>query len=181
MMLGTRVDPALRAALTQCRERTPDWDRLWTIGCVKGIGFEHHIECIRRTETDRHGLENCHAFAFRLFETSDATFNLVRRLPDVFPDGKFVAERLIPLMTERVAPDDPKDGDVAVYFQGEAIKHSGRVKGQLIQSKWNASGHLWQHGVLEVETAYGDVVRYFQPISSTFAEQAFLEYAGSKS
>ena len=56
------------------------------------------------------------------------------------------------------------DGRLAVYWNGESVKHVGVVRaGGRIASKWGI-GFLYEHGAWEVPSTYGDSLRYFVPI-----------------
>lgn len=55
----------------------------------------------------------------------------------------------------------PIDGLLAVYWDGDRIKHVGvtRADGR-IASKWGV-GFLYEHGAWEVPSTYGDSIRHF--------------------
>jgi len=79
-------------------------------------------------------------------------------------------------LQERVA-DAAFPGDMVIYFGAGVPQHAGISKGKdRVESKWG-SGHLYEHGVLEVPTKYGDKVKFYSPISKDLALEHFLEYA----
>src|SRR6267378_2171586 len=80
--------------------------------------------------------------------------------PEVWPDGKFVSEFLLPSVQEK-SRKESTDGDVVVYSTDTAVVHSGIVQRHLVLSKWGGSGHLWEHGTFEMPASYGWIDRYY--------------------
>jgi len=64
------------------------------------------------------------------------------------------------------ALEAPADGLLAVYWNGDRVKHVGvaRADGS-VASKWGI-GFLYEHREWEVPSTYGDSIRYFISIDS---------------
>jgi len=117
---------------------------------------------------------NCHAYAFGLHDCDDFW-----RLRDVgcqkWPDGDFVRDWLFPSL-QAVRRDDANDEDIVLYVSGRQIKHSGKVVGRLIRSKWG-TGHVWRHNVWEIPICFGFNVGYYRRPALDDVVRAFLEFA----
>jgi len=70
------------------------------------------------------------------------------------------------------------DGDVVVYFSNAVPKHAAKMNGSRVVSKWGL-GHLWEHGLFEVPSIFGDDVRFFKRLARRAAVSAFVEFAKS--
>jgi hypothetical protein len=72
------------------------------------------------------------------------------------------------------------ENDVVMYFDGGHARHVGRVlsSGRVV-SKWGL-GLLYEHGLSEVPTHYGDQVRFFRSIEPDVALKHFLDFAKEK-
>lgn len=83
------------------------------------------------------------------------------------------------LIDERktVADSALSSGDMAVYLEGEVVKHVGRVMvGGRIHSKWGI-GHLYDHSAEEIPASYGSAVRVYTPIDALTALEQFAQFA----
>jgi hypothetical protein len=70
-----------------------------------------------------------------------------------------------------------KRGSLALYFAETIWKHIGVVSGSArLISKWGTFP-VYEHGLFEVPTPYGDIVRYFNSPCSGQPRQLFLQYA----
>jgi len=116
---------------------------------------------------------NCHAYAFRL-NTTESFWRLDQEKPNVWPTGEFVSDFLLPILRRRESV--PQDEDIAVFFEGEEVKHSGVVRGNRVRSKWG-TGHVWDHGTFETPPSFGSVVSYFHPIEVARVVEAYVEFA----
>jgi hypothetical protein len=116
---------------------------------------------------------NCHAFAFGL-NTTDVFWQIRENQPEAWPTGTFVSERLLACLNPAV--NDPRPGDVIVYFSGDTATHSGAVGERLIRSKWG-SAHTWEHPIFEVPTSFGSTVRYFERPAVSDVVTAYMEFA----
>ena len=96
----------------------------------------------------------------------------------VHPDTRFVefliAGRVI------VEVDSGKNGDIAIYYSGDRVKHIGRIIApSRVLSKWG-TGHLFAHAINEAPSNYGCTMRFFTSLSPEQTLCAFTAYAVSK-
>lgn len=117
---------------------------------------------------------NCHAFTFSLYEANEF-WELRLANPQLIATGQFVLERLVPAMRP-LRRNESKLGDIALYFDGARITHSGVRSGRAIESKWGTA-HRWRHGVFEVPWSYGTRVRYFRRPAAEDVLATYLAFA----
>ena len=71
-------------------------------------------------------------------------------------------------------------GDLIVYFDGGTFQHVGRMKTDTrVVSKWG-KGWLYEHGVWEVPSHYGQEIQYFVGPNEDASYELFIRYAESK-
>ncbi len=117
----------------------------------------------------------CVMHAFDLVENSKY-IDIVEAAPAyVFASLDFL-QRLI--VHEQLRQRDYSEkGALIVYCENNCAKHIGMmVASDRVESKWG-TGHLYQHGIWEVPAQYGTEIRYFEPIDSENALDAFIGYA----
>ena len=93
--------------------------------------------------------------------------------------GKNFAEWLLTTksLTE-VSPHEAYAGSMVMYFDDtHDFTHVGLlVTNNRVQSKWGTLG-LYEHGLFEVPSNYGEVARYFMPLPYDEAIELFYEFA----
>jgi hypothetical protein len=79
-----------------------------------------------------------------------------------------------------IGDHEASENGVVMYFDGGYARHVGRVvsSGRVV-SKWGL-GLLYEHGLSEVPTDYGDQVRFFRSIEPDVALKHFLDFAKEK-
>lgn len=82
------------------------------------------------------------------------------------------------IVHEQLRPRDYSEkGALIVYCENNCAKHIGTmVASDRVESKWG-TGHLYEHDIWEVPAQYGTEIRYFEPIDSENALDAFIGYA----
>jgi hypothetical protein len=70
------------------------------------------------------------------------------------------------------------EGDILLYFSGELAVHAARVHEHTKRaiSKWGR-GLFLEHEILDTPASYGSLVRCFEPIPCSAAEDHFKRYA----
>ena len=139
---------------------------------------EHHSHNIRIIEWATHTqMYTCFMHAFGLREQPEYIRVATSGSGKIFANSLFVSFLLQRgYLQERTAGTVCPDG-VVIYFAAGVPQHAGITKGkERIESKWG-SGHLYEHGALEVPAKYGDEVKYYSSISKDMALKHFLEYA----
>jgi hypothetical protein len=87
----------------------------------------------------------------------------------VFPGSRFVADLIKgKILRARAEPvGHTTDGDIVVYFGQGKPEHAGKCSGRRVISKWGSGPtHVWQHGIWEVPSKYGSLIKAFYPISN---------------
>ncbi len=70
----------------------------------------------------------------------------------------------------------PLEDALALYFDTDKPKHAGLMKSDSrVSSKWGL-GHLWEHGLREVPSSYGDDVRFFERPDANTVFAAFKSW-----
>lgn len=77
-----------------------------------------------------------------------------------------------------VSPATAMLGSIVMYFDSHGeFTHVGLSRPESrVQSKWGLLG-LYEHGLFEVPSDYGDVVRYYEPLPYPEAIRLFYEFA----
>ena len=135
----------------------------------------YHQPNLASSDRDRRTWDfNCHSYAFGLSSTEE--YWIIReRNRSIWPDGEFVKTWLGPHLTERPR-ESVEDGDLAVYFSGRRVTHSGVVSGDGIISKWGTA-HTWRHLEWEIPICFGFEARYYQRLSIAEVIQLYQSYA----
>lgn len=141
-----------------------------------GIIHQHDIKLVPAidmppTPPDKY---TCFMHAFDLVD-SHAVIEIARTFKETYPSGAFVAYLIDSYLSE-ISHEETQRGDIVIYSCAAGIAHAGRFIGGKVISKWG-SGLLWEHGVAEVPSKYGDDVRFFHAPNRPLAEQAFVAYA----
>ena len=66
-------------------------------------------------------------------------------------------------------------GSVIVYFSDGRPVHAGRYQNDRVTSRWGI-GYLWEHGIWEVPSSYGDQYQLFGLPTRRMLEREFREY-----
>ncbi len=118
---------------------------------------------------------NCFAFAFNVVE-SEPIIRILKE--DAFNGGrydvKFGPDFVKKLISENFLTKD-KDGDIIIYFNEDLPLHGGKINNDRVVSKWGV-GLLWNHGVWEVPTSYGNDYERFTLTSEEDIERSFEDY-----
>ena len=104
---------------------------------------------------------------------------IAARYSDLFAGTDFMLFLIREGTLRQIVREDPSDGDIIVYFESDQPKHAGFVFQGRIRSKWG-TGLFVEHDIWEVPTSYGHEYRYFTPLNTEAALEAFLSFAGSK-
>jgi hypothetical protein len=100
---------------------------------------------------------NCFTFVLGLIE-NDRVYELLRKDADWYGyAGIRVGPEFVARLIEAAVLARDDDGRLVVYFRNDKPVHAGIVRGNQIRSKWGI-GHLWEHGLWEVPSSYGDRV-----------------------
>ena len=70
------------------------------------------------------------------------------------------------------------DGGLVVYFSDDKPKHIGVISNGRVVSKWGKNP-AYNHALLEVPTAYGDKIRYYQKPPDRLITTSFIEFVRS--
>jgi hypothetical protein len=73
-----------------------------------------------------------------------------------------------------LARDDA--GDIVIYFRDRLPMHAGLCIGRRIRSKWGI-GNLWEHGLWEVPSSYGDTAERYTILRPELIEPEFESYS----
>jgi hypothetical protein len=177
VLVDERNDEALRKALSEIttqhiRKQAHEQIRLIEVLREK---YGHAISLVQEAipgqpET---GQFTCYQYAFNLVDAPPEVIRIASDHQKIYPSSVFVQFLIDHVLDELSAP---KDGCVIVYSDGQEIKHAGKMRGQMVVSKWGTA-HLWQHRIYEVPITYGSSVRFFEAIQAERSIQAFLRYA----
>jgi hypothetical protein len=120
----------------------------------------------------------CLMHVFDFAEKPDYTAIAKHGLGKIFAAGDFAHWLLENNVLVEVTHGDVRQGDIVFYFTDAGrFKHAGRMlaNGRVL-SKWG-TGHLYEHGVLEVPESYGTTVRFFRGLSYNEAFDHFVRFA----
>jgi hypothetical protein len=141
--------------------------------------YSHRIEPAAETWLEDLPVETYTCFMHACgLENSDVVVRIASVLNDVYPSREFI-DFLVSHHLVEVAAPGISDGDLVVYSDSEKIMHAGISRGGRVISKWGR-GLLWKHRLFEVPARYGDRVRFYRPIPTSAAEQAFIAYAKAR-
>lgn len=96
--------------------------------------------------------DNCHAYT--LSKTP-----LLSEMCEFIKKAELNAGQFLSRLERDGLLKESDDGQIALYFQGYALKHSGLMEESQVISKWGG-GNVYSHGIFEVPTMYGDGGRY---------------------
>lgn len=120
---------------------------------------------------------SCMTYALRLDTQEQYRRVALAFEPPVFA-GKDFADWLVEQIDEQ---ERPSMGALACYFKGDTWRHVGTIDdidGPRVVSKWGEMA-VFDHGLDEVPTGYGDNVRFFEKPDPKRALDLFLNYAQS--
>ena len=136
----------------------------------------HHSVVLHTPSSDATAKMSC--FTCALDIDPDAISDMC--LEKIFPGAEFVST----LMRGALRTTDRADAAcIVVYLDSVGSpKHAGKIRGGgRITSKWGAGRtHIWEHGLWEVSTEYGDEVRLFKRPPQGWAVQRYLAWAKAK-
>lgn len=156
--------------------------RLRDITCTKDIEghysaienlrseFPHTIQLVEQTNPTLP--RNCYEWAFDLNSVLTRWVG-ERDLPELFAGPQFVST-LIPHLNS-ISESNVKSDDLVLYFDEQIPTHAGLATKSRVISKWG-EGHIYQHGLLEVPSSYGNGIRFFLKIPSSVATMRFVKY-----
>jgi len=117
----------------------------------------------------------CFGYAFGLADSPEYT-RLASRPLAPFANSRFVSFHLWSGRLREVDLDDAHSSDVLVYYRTSEPSHAGVLLPKpRITSKWGI-GLLYEHGLFEVPSIYGNKVRAFTGNSTQAALQSFCEF-----
>jgi hypothetical protein len=168
--------PQLRAELDVITRRyDPDQVRR-QLGDIQSLnaGHPHSIECLEAVDLAiaGPGQFNCYMYALNIHDSAQVAellANTTRPLGNGFMRWLIQTRRLKP------TSDALQINDIIVYCDEEGPKHAGRWNGAAVVSKWGLA-HLWEHGMFEVPTRYGHLVRSYRGVKARQAEKWFADY-----
>lgn len=153
-------------ALTKIQTKSGQIDRMKQVNREFGCA-------ITPLEFDGPNDFNCFLYALGLSdcqEIKDALFDKQRT--DIKAGAEYIGELLD---AEVLLPS--KDGQIVMYLAGSTPSHAARLKQRdRCASKWGL-GLLWEHGLYELPTTYGDKHNLFMLTSRREAIKVFLKYA----
>jgi hypothetical protein len=181
-LLKEANDPGLRAALDEITSKVTAEDVGRQVQLVRSLAarYSHSITLVVEAVPSNPATfqYTCFQHAFELVDPPRAIKEIAMLYPTVYPSAEFV-EYLIAHYLREVTAHNARDADVVVYSSDVAIRHAGKVRGDLILSKWGTA-HLWSHRLFEVPASYGSIVRLFSHLSHDESAVAFVEFAESK-
>ena len=172
------IESRLRAYLDQvtredvpCHEQLLNALRIEVPHTIKTVA-EHHPLMPHTSEQSY----RCYEFALNLADSK--TYDRLRRGLSARVDAEFVqtlvnTSVLKPLSQERAFPDG-----IVVYRNAGEVKHAGQIARDRVISKWG-KGKLWEHALHEVPQTYGDTYEFYETLSATVTEAAFIEHCGA--
>lgn len=142
----------------------------------------HSIQCVEHAfgAQRRTWDYNCHAFTLGL-NKSEEFWDARPECDKGLPESDFMETLIEKGMLEPRSRDEPKDGDILVYYLKSSLKHSGILvdtERARIRSKWGP-GHLWEHDIGEVPLNYGEVVIPFNPPNRSTILTLYLEQSAA--
>ena len=127
-----------------------------------------------------HPLERytCVMHVFDFVEKPEYVAIAERGFNRVFAGGAFVNWLLDRGLLEKLQWSDTGRGDVVLYFNEQgSFKHAGLIlAGERLLSKWG-TGHLFEHGVLEVPESYGTGLLLVKGVPYDEGYKRFCDFA----
>lgn len=123
----------------------------------------------------------CLVYVFNFTEQPEYVAIAERGFAVVFAGRQFANWMIARGYLSAINPSDALDGDLVFYFDAQGqFRHAGIVKGEnRVVSKWG-TGHLYEHGLLEVPESYGTQLRFFRSLPFEDAILRFIEFAREK-
>lgn len=171
------VDPGLRDALQQITTTYSGPNVGVHVDEVEHLKrrFRHTIRVVEVVQDARPGPGQftCFMHALELSSPPPLMTRIMERF-DLYPGAEFVGSWIRRGQLQETA--EPGDRDIALYFDDDVPKHAGKIRGEVILSKWGL-GHVWQHAPFEVPSSYGSVIRTFKRVESNASADWFVAYA----
>jgi hypothetical protein len=172
------VDPGIRDALQQITKNYGGRNFLAQVAEVERLQrrFRHTIRVVDVVQDARPGPGQftCFMHALELSSPPLLVTRIMERFDLIYPGAEFID--LLISNGRLHETSEPEDGDVALYFDDERPKHGGKIRGEVIVSKWGL-GHVWQHAPFEVPSSYGSVIRTFKRVEADASADWFIAYA----
>lgn len=126
--------------------------------------FSRSIESIEMGENNY----NCFMYALEL-QTNEHIKAILRAN---YPQLKFGSSYITELIDSKLLREDV-EGKVVIYFNGDKPMHAARrISSKLYVSKWGL-GLLWQHGLYDLPSEYGDRHKFYRRSSLEAAIKLF--------
>ena len=129
--------------------------------------FQHSIRVIPAEALQRF---NCYAHAFGICESPRYDALVTQTQNSTVMNSDFVKALLARAELMEVPDHEVQVNDIVLYFNGEDLKHAGRVSriagGFTVHSKWGGN-EVHEHKLWEIPGEYGDRVRFFRPLEET--------------
>jgi len=124
------------------------------------------------------GRYTCAMHVFGFAEEPEYAAIAERGFNRVFAGSAFVHWLIENCLLAELRPSDVNEGDLVMYFNDEGrFKHAGLMCGKdRVVSKWG-TGHLFNHGFLEVPDSYGSTLRFFKKLPYGEAYVYFRRFA----
>ena len=142
---------------------------------------KHHPNKIRIIEiADRSQPYTCFMHVFGLRNEPEYNKIAMSGSGKIYANSAFVLFLIQEGYIQEITSGTTSTEDIVIYFASGVPQHAGIAKrdGQ-IESKWGL-GHLYEHGILEVPSKYGNEVKFYSPISKGLALKHFLKCAKGK-
>lgn len=120
----------------------------------------------------------CAMHVFGFAEEPEYTAIAERGFNRVFAGRAFVHWLIENGLLVELSSSEANEGDLVIYFTDEGrFKHAGLICGEdRVVSKWG-TGHLVDHGLLEVPESYGSLLRFFKKLPYAKAYEYFRRFA----
>lgn len=128
------------------------------------------LEAEAKIEDDKSWRYNCFAYALRLLESPEFV-NITETYPFLFANSSFVSFLISNYLTQ-TEQNTTQNNDYIIYFHAAVPTHAGRIRNVKVLSKWGHY-HVWEHGIWEVPTDYGDSAYFFRQIHVEECVSAF--------
>jgi len=143
------------------------------INALKGK-FSHSIKHLKYP--DKKNRYNCFMHACGVIGSQVVIDHLRRDAQFDYRYGIKVGSSFVLRLIEKNILNIRKDGEVIIYFMDNEPKHGGRVEADRVTSKWGTDC-LWEHGVWEVLSEYGNRTERFSIPNREQVEREFDAYA----
>lgn len=139
------------------------------------------IELIEQFDSDHK--YNCFMHAFDLtdsdlvYQTAQETMHHRNDSSIVFPDSSFSRYLIDNNLLEET--QEPRDGDICIYFSDINPVHAGKTQNDFVISKWGGKGNLWKHALFEIPQEYGGTCKVYGAVQKAVSESWFRRYIGA--